>query len=191
MLQYRGDAETDSPALHFQWTDWASISPNVALAAVAAEDQRFADHMGFDVDAIRSAMAENKSRGLPRGASTISQQVAKNLYLWPGRSLARKGIEAYFTVLIELFWPKQRILEVYLNIAQFGPGVFGVGAASEQYFAKPPSRIRRREAALLAAVLPNPHVLHVDRPSRYVRGRGRDIERQMSLLGGTSYIERI
>lgn len=123
-----------------------------------------------------------------RGASTISQQVAKNLFLWPGRSMVRKGLEAYFTVLIELFWSKRRILEVYLNVAEFGPDLFGVAVASQAFFGKPSAQLTMPEAALLAAVLPNPWQYHVQRPSAYVIRRRAWILRQMQQLGGPQYL---
>lgn len=166
----------------YEWTDWDDIHQNAALAVVAAEDQRFAEHSGFDFESIRESVAEGLTGGEMRGASTISQQVSKNLFLWPGRSFARKGLEAYFTVLIELTWPKQRILEVYLNIAEFGSGVFGVGAASDAFFGKPASDLGSGQAALLASVLPNPKSYRVDRPSAYVRRRQAWIMGQMARL---------
>ncbi len=169
--------------IHYEWTDWSRISKNTRLAMIAAEDQRFAQHDGFDFEAIEKAREHNRRRGRLRGASTISQQVAKNLFLWPGRSWFRKGVEAGYTVLIEALWPKQRVLEVYLNIAEFGDGVYGVGAASERYFKKPPARLSRKESALLAAVLPNPKRFRVDHPSKYVQRRAWWIERQMIRLG--------
>jgi monofunctional biosynthetic peptidoglycan transglycosylase len=150
---------------------------------IAAEDQNFLEHGGFDYASIRKAMEQNRRRGRTRGASTITQQVAKNLFLWPGRNFVRKGMEAWFTVVIEAFWSKQRILEVYLNVAEFGDGVYGVGAASRHFFNKRPSRLTRHESALLAAVLPSPRRFHVDRPSTYVQRRSWWIERQMSHLG--------
>ncbi len=173
------------------WVSWNAISPHAALAVIAAEDQRFPDHHGFDFDSIRDAIADYRTRGRIRGASTISQQVAKNLFLWPKQSLTRKAVEAWFTVLIELFWPKERILEVYLNVAQFGPHVYGVEAASRHYFGKPAAQLTASEAALLAAVLPNPVRLRVDAPSIHVRDRQRWIELQMRRLGGTRYLERL
>ena len=155
---------------------------------VASEDQKFPLHAGFDLEAIADAVEESVDGGRVRGASTISQQVAKNLFLWPGRSFVRKGIEAYFTVLIEMLWPKRRILEVYLNVAEFGPGVFGVGAASARYFGTTPARLGRDECARLAAVLPAPRNLHVDRPSGYVRSRSARIAQEMARLGGPGYL---
>lgn len=169
--------------IRYQWTDWRSIAPSARLAMVAAEDQRFVEHDGFDFEAIEKARAHNRRRGRLRGASTISQQVAKNLFLWPGRSWFRKGMEAGYTVLIEAWWPKRRVLEVYLNVAEFGDGVYGVGAASRHYFKHRPSRLTRHESALLAAVLPNPKRFHVDRPSSYVQRRAWWIDRQMTRLG--------
>ncbi len=174
-----------------RWVPWDRISPQAAIAVVASEDQRFADHHGFDVEAIQKAIDEHDHGRRLRGASTISQQVAKNLFLWPGRSFVRKGLEAYFTALIELTWPKRRILEVYLNIVEFGDGVFGVEAASERYFHKSATRLRPEDAALLAAVLPNPIRFRVDRPSAYVQERRGWILDQMGQLGGTGYLKRL
>ena len=166
------------------WVAWEAISPQAGIAVIASEDQRFAEHWGFDLDSIQDAIEERQSGGRLRGASTITQQVAKNLFLWSGGGWVRKGYEAYITVLIEMFWSKQRILEVYLNIAQFGDRTFGVGAASRRFFAKRPSALNAREAALLAAVLPNPVRMRVDDPSRYVQSRARWIQEQMRRLGG-------
>jgi monofunctional biosynthetic peptidoglycan transglycosylase len=175
----------------YKWTSWDKISPHAGIAAVAAEDQMFPDHFGFDLESISDAI-EKHSRGKRlRGASTISQQVAKNLFLWSGRSFIRKGVEAYFTLLIETAWSKRRILEVYLNIAEFGRGIFGVGAASEVFFKKPPSKLKPSEAALLAAVLPNPIRLRADRPTSYVYSRRDWILGQMEQLGGTAYLKGI
>ena len=166
----------------FEWADWADIGVGPSLAVVAAEDQKFSQHFGFDVQSIEDAIEDFENGQSLRGASTITQQVAKNLFLWPGRSFVRKGIEAWFTLLIELCLPKRQILEIYLNVAQFGPGIYGVPAASRYYFNKDPNRITDSESALLAAVLPNPIRLQVDRPSRYVRQRQRWIYRQMQRL---------
>lgn len=174
--------------VEYRWVDWEYISPHLPVAVVAAEDQRFAQHGGFDVNAISEAVRDRVFGVRKRGASTISQQVAKNLFLWPERSLLRKGMEAWFTVLIEALWSKQRILEVYLNVAELGPGVFGVGAASERYFATTPARLTRSQAALLAAVLPNPGLLRADRPSPYVLERRDWILEQMEMLGGIEYL---
>jgi monofunctional biosynthetic peptidoglycan transglycosylase len=167
------------------------MSPDVALAVVAAEDQKFPVHSGFDLEAIEDAMDERKSGRRTRGASTISQQVAKNLFLWPGKNWLRKGLEAWLTIWIELLWPKQRILETYLNVAQFGPGVFGVEAAAHAYFHKPAAQLDRDEAALLAAVLPSPERFNAARPSNYVLERRSWILGQMRGLGGRSYIDAL
>jgi len=178
---------------HFahQWVDWSRISPSMKLAVVASEDQKFADHHGFDFEAMESAWNRNHRSRRIRGASTLTQQVAKNLYLWPGRSYVRKGLEAWFTALIELCWSKQRILEVYLNSAEFGKGVFGVEAASRRYFGKPAASLDASEAALLAAVLPGPKRLLVTRPSAFVRARQAWILRQIPQLGGRDYLAQL
>ncbi|MFB3910529.1 MAG: monofunctional biosynthetic peptidoglycan transglycosylase [Candidatus Eisenbacteria bacterium] len=175
--------------IRYRWTGWRGISAQAGIAVVAAEDQKFPFHSGFDIEAIDEAIEDSRRGERLRGASTISQQVAKNLFLWPGRSFVRKGLEAYLTVLLETLWPKRRILEVYLNIAEFGPGIYGVGAASEVYFGERPSALGAREAALLAAVLPNPRRLHVDRPSPYVLRRVDWILGQMRHLGGPAYLD--
>ncbi|MBI5462240.1 MAG: monofunctional biosynthetic peptidoglycan transglycosylase [Gammaproteobacteria bacterium] len=168
----------------YEWVDWEYLGPVLPLAVVAAEDQRFPQHWGFDLEAIAKAWERNADGGRVRGASTISQQVAKNLFLWSGRSWLRKGLEAYLTLAIEVLWPKRRILEVYLNIAQFGGDVFGAGAASERFFGKIPVRITSHEAALLAAVLPNPVRYRADRPSAYVYQHAARIQQFMRQLGG-------
>jgi monofunctional biosynthetic peptidoglycan transglycosylase len=163
----------------------------MALAVVAGEDQRFPAHWGFDFRAIQQVL-EDKAQGKAlRGASTISQQVAKNLFLWHGRSLLRKALEAWFTVLLELLWPKQRILEVYLNIIELGEQTFGVEAASRRFFNKSAQQLRPEEAALLAAVLPNPLYYRVNAPSAYVRERQSWILRQMRQLGGIDYLDEL
>ena len=172
----------------FEWVPLEAISPHMALAVVAAEDQKFPQHSGFDLAAIRDAVQDRLAGEPLRGASTLSQQVARNLYLWQGRSLVRKGLEAWVTTLIELLWPKRRILEVYLNIAETGERTFGVGPASRRFFKQGPDRLKREQAALIAAVLPNPIRLRIDRPSDYVWQRQAWILKQMSLLGGHSYL---
>lgn len=194
MIQSRFEAHPERPdryRLRHYWVDWKDIAPHAKLAVVAAEDQRFLAHRGFDLDEIADAVYERVKNDRRRGASTISQQVAKNLFLWPDKSLVRKGLEAYVTALIELFCPKRRILEVYLNVAQFGDGVYGIEAASVTYFGKPAARLSRDEAALLAAVLPNPLRLRVDRPSSYVQQRALEIATQMERLEGTRYLSRL
>ena len=173
----------------YRWVAWSEIAPELAVAVVAAEDQRFPKHRGFDFEAIGEALDERQRSGRLRGASTISQQVAKNLFLWPGRSLARKGLEGLVTVLLELVWSKRRILEVYLNVAEFGDGVYGVGVASELFFGLPPSRLDRSQAALLAAVLPNPKRFDAGQPSEYMCARQDWILVQMDQLGGAAYLD--
>jgi monofunctional glycosyltransferase len=174
-----------------QWADWANISPNVKVAVMASEDQKFPEHSGFDFESMEKAWNSNQRGRKFRGGSTISQQVAKNLYLWPGRSYVRKGIEAYFTVLIEAMWSKQRILEVYLNSAEFGTGVFGVEAASRRYFGKSAAKLTPQEGALLAAVLPAPKRLLVNKPSGFVRARQGWIGRQMARMGGATALKQL
>lgn len=170
-------------AQDYQWVPLERIAPNAALAVVAAEDQKFPDHWGFDFDAILDAAERNARGGRLRGASTLTQQVARNLFLWQGRSYLRKGLEAWMTLLLEVAWPKRRILEVYLNIAEMGEHTFGVQAAARRYFAQPAADLSAGQAALLAAVLPNPRRYHADRPSDYVLVRRDHILKQMSSLG--------
>ena len=170
-------------ALRHDWVDLTEISPTAGVAVIAAEDQLFALHHGFNFDAMAQAFRRNLDSGRVRGGSTITQQTAKNLFLYPQRSFLRKGLEAGFTLLLELLWPKARILEVYLNIAQFGDGIYGVEAASRVFFDKPAKRLEPAESALLAASLPNPLRLRVDRPSSYMLKRRDWIRRQMRQLG--------
>ena len=177
--------------LRQDWRDLTALSPQAAIAVVASEDQKFPTHAGFDLQQIRIAMDEAERGGRVRGASTISQQVAKNLFLWSGQNLLRKGLEAYFTVLIEALWPKQRILEVYLNYAQFGRGIYGVQAASKVFFHHDAATLQPAEAALLAAVLPNPLRLRADAPSAYVRRRRDEIVAQMQALGGPAWLRGV
>ena len=174
---------------HSDWVSMDEISPWMGLAVIAAEDQKFPEHWGFDVSAIEKALAHNeRNENRIRGASTLSQQTAKNLFLWDGRSWVRKGLEAGLTLGMETVWSKKRILTVYLNIAEFGDGVFGVEAAAQRYFHKPTSRLSLSEAALLAAVLPNPLRFKANAPSGYVRSRQAWIMRQMRQLGGESFM---
>jgi monofunctional glycosyltransferase len=180
----------------FRWVDLERISAHAAVAVIAAEDQYFPFHTGFDFKSIRDAIRHNekqatKRRPRIRGASTITQQVAKNLFLWSGRGYVRKGLEAYFTLLIELAWPKERILEVYLNVAQFGDGIYGVEAGSRRFFRKAAAHLNRHEAATLAAVLPNPITFKVQAPSTYVARRRDWILSQMSGLGGPAYLREL
>ncbi|CAI1825623.1 monofunctional biosynthetic peptidoglycan transglycosylase [Serratia proteamaculans] len=175
---------------HSDWVSMEDISPQMALAVMAAEDQKFPEHWGFDVAAIEKALSHNERRPTRiRGASTLSQQTAKNLFLWDGRSWLRKGLEAGLTSGIELVWTKRRILTVYLNIVEFGDGVFGVEDASQRFFNKPAKRLTASEAALLAAVLPNPHRFKANAPSGYVVQRQQWIMRQMRQLGGEGFLK--
>jgi monofunctional biosynthetic peptidoglycan transglycosylase len=178
-----------TPEQRHDWVPWSRISPHAAVAVIAAEDQKFLLHDGFDFEAIEKAVDDAGRGKRLRGASTISQQVAKNLFLWPGQSWVRKGLEAWFTVWIEFLWPKRRILEVYLNSAQFGRGIWGVQAAARAYFGKDAARLTRAEAARLAAVLPSPTRYRVVDPGPYVRGRQAWILRQMQALGGTALLD--
>lgn len=174
---------------HSDWVSMNEISSPMLLAVMAGEDQKFPEHWGFDVGAIQSALSHNEKEDANiRGASTISQQTAKNLFLWDGRSYLRKGLEAGLTVGIETVWTKRRILTVYLNIVEFGDGVFGVEEAAQHFFHKPASRLTASQAALLAAVLPNPHLFKINAPSAYVLRRQQWILRQMSQLGGDSFL---
>ncbi|OMQ23627.1 monofunctional biosynthetic peptidoglycan transglycosylase [Serratia oryzae] len=175
---------------HSDWVSMDDISPNMVLAVMAAEDQKFPDHWGFDVAAIEKALSHNERRPTRiRGASTLSQQMVKNLFLWDGRSWIRKGLEAGLTAGIEVVWTKRRILTVYLNIVEFGDGIFGVEAAAQRFFNKPAKRLTVSEAALLAAVLPNPHRFKVKAPSGYVIQRKQWIIRQMRQLGGEGFLK--
>src|SRR5690554_18853 len=174
-----------------QWVSFSDISPSMPRAVVASEDQRFPDHWGVHFVAIRKALAEYHAGDGLRGASTITQQTAKNLFLWNGRSFVRKTLEAGLALGIDGLWPKERVLEVYLNIAEFGPGIYGVEAASEIYFGKPAHQLSQAQAARLAAVLPNPKVLSVTSPTAYVQERVVWIQQQMNQLSGLRYLEQL
>lgn len=165
--------------IHKKWVSYEQISEPMKGAVVAAEDQKFFEHAGFDFEEIRKVLQSKKKRG----ASTITQQVAKNVFLWHGRSYLRKGLEAWFTVLIELIWPKERILEVYLNVAETGPLTFGVEAAAQRYYKVSASQLTRTQASTIAAILPNPKVYRVVKPGPYVQKRSAWIRRQMRNLG--------
>lgn len=188
MISRKIDAfvEDEDTEIFHDWEPYENISKEAALAVVASEDQNFPNHWGFDFNQIYDAMTEDRKRA--RGASTISQQVAKNVFLWHGRSYIRKGLEAYFTVLIEVLWSKERILEVYLNVAEMGKMTFGVEAASLRYYNKSAKRLTRYEAARIAAVLPNPIRFSIKNPSAYVNKRTNQIVRQMRYLGGQKYL---
>ena len=192
LLARNADPATGQPCdrVEYEWVDREAISKDLRLAVVLAEDQRFLLHNGFDGRSLRRALRE-REKGRVRGASTISQQVAKNLFLWPGQSYLRKGIEAWLTLWIELLWPKQRILEVHLNIAQFGPCVFGAGAASERFFGVPPLELAPDEAALLATVLPNPKRLRAHNPGPYASERRAEILELMTTHRGARHLRNL
>ncbi len=169
-----------------------SVSPQARLAVIASEDQAFPDHNGFDWKSIEKARKYNERKpGRVRGASTISQQTAKNVFLWQGRSWFRKGLEVYFTFMIEKIWGKKRIMDVYLNVIEMGPGIFGIEAASRQYFSKSAAKLSRQEAAMIAACLPNPKKYLVKPASKYVMARSGRISRQMSNLQSDPDIQKI
>ena len=177
--------------VRYEWYDYDQISKNLAIAVVAAEDQNFPFHIGFDFEQIGRAISDKSKGKRLRGASTITQQVAKNLFLWEGKSFIRKGLEAYYTILIEFLWSKRRTLEIYLNIAEMGNNIFGAGAVSKLYFHKKPKLLTKREAALIAAILPNPHRFSVVHPTQYVLERQKWILKQMKSLGGVSYLKNL
>lgn len=178
----------------YQWASWDDISPQLAIAVIASEDQRFPQHWGLDTIELRKVFIEKrqqKGKSSSRGASTITQQVAKNLFLWNGRSYLRKAIEAGLAVAIEITWPKKRILEVYLNIAQFGDAIFGAKMASEELFDKPAAKLNRSESALLASVLPRPAVSNVKKPNPRLVKKQQWVLKQMKQLGGLNYLRRL
>ncbi len=170
-------------SIHKNWTQIEEISPHLQKAVIASEDPKFLSHFGFDFEAIGRAVEANKKRKTKVGASTITQQTAKNVFLYPSRTYLRKGLEAYFTLLIETFWDKRRILEVYLNVVELGPGVYGAEAASHYYWNKPAIRLTQGEAQLFAAILPNPRRWNPKRPTNFVLKRRNFIRRNLALLG--------
>ena len=179
---------------YYQWASWDDISPQLAIAVIAAEDQRFPQHWGVDTVELKKAFTEKRQRNgksIPRGASTITQQVAKNLFLWNGRSYTRKAIEAILAVAIELTWPKKRILEVYLNIAQFGDGIFGATAASQAFYHKSPKKLSREQSATLASVLPRPAISDVNNPDSRLIKKRQWVLKQMKQLGGLNYLKKL
>jgi len=186
IIRYFEKSSDESKEVQFKksWVSFDKISPNMPLAVIAAEDQNFTEHFGLDLDAIKKAQEYNiKHKGKRvRGASTITQQTAKNLFLWPSRSWVRKGFEVYFTLLLEVLWSKERIMEVYLNIIEMGNGIYGVEAASQVYFNKKSTKLKQGEAALIAACLPNPRRWQPDRPTPYILKRKTWIIRQMNNL---------
>jgi monofunctional biosynthetic peptidoglycan transglycosylase len=174
-------------SIHKDWTPLEEISPHLQKAVIASEDPKFLNHYGFDFEAILKAIDANKKRNIKMGASTITQQTAKNVFLYPSRTFLRKGLEAYFTLLIELLWDKRRILEVYLNVIELGPGVYGAEAASQYYWKKSSQELSQGEAQLFAAILPNPRRWNPKRPTNFVLKRRNFIRRNLNLLGQTYF----
>jgi len=189
LLENWESLEAERYNLRDHWVPSDEIPDHMKWAVVASEDQLFWEHNGFDMESIREAWEDRQDGIRSRGASSITQQVAKNLYLWPAESYIRKGIEAGITVLIEFLWPKERIMEVYLNIAEFGPGIYGIGKASDDFFGQPPGELQPEVSARFAAVLPNPKRMRVEPPSPYAKERSQWILRQMTQLSGIAYIK--
>ena len=181
LVQQTFDSEKEV-RLNKDWVPMSEISKNAPQAVFAAEDQKFLDHKGFDFEAMEKAWENNKKGKRIKGASTITQQTVKNVFLWPSRSYVRKGLEAYFTVLVELLWSKERIMEVYLNVIEMGDGIYGIEAAAQAYYDKPAAKLNRNQAAMIAAVLPNPIRWNPTRPTGYIKGRQSWIMRQMNNL---------
>lgn len=187
MMVYKWMSE-ENYTIEKEWKSLEEVSRFLPLAIISAEDQKFLNHNGFDVDAIQKAIQQNKKTNRKRGASTVSQQVAKNVFLFPTRSYFRKGLEVYFTTLIELIWGKRRIMEVYINVVELGKGVYGAEAASLNYFKKSANRLTQSEAALIATALPNPLIFRLSKPSNYMIRRQQWVMRQMNNLGGKQLI---
>lgn len=179
--------EGESPKLKHDWVPFDKISPNLVRAVIASEDNRFLTHNGFDFVELKKAIKENEKRKKARGASTISQQTAKNVFLWPGHSFIRKGFEAYFTVLIELFWSKERIMEVYLNSIEMGDGIYGAEAVAKAHFHTSAAKLTKYQSALIAATLPNPIRYNSAKPGPYVLKRAGQIQRLMPKLGALEF----
>jgi len=176
---------------NYEWIDWKDIPSDLALAVITAEDQRFPTHWGVDLIEMRNAIMNREGASSIRGASTITQQVAKNLFLWNGRSYLRKAVEVFISLSLELVWSKERILEVYLNVAQFAPVTFGVKAASEKLYNKAPNELTREESAMLAAVLPTPAKSNALDPSETLKKRHAWVLEHMNKLGGVTYLNRL
>ncbi|WP_138430860.1 monofunctional biosynthetic peptidoglycan transglycosylase [Fodinibius saliphilus] len=189
--QYKAWQNGHPLELQHQWVSMENISPHLKMAAISSEDQRFSDHWGLDINSIQKAIKEQKNGEDLRGASTITQQVAKNLFLWSDRSYLRKSIEAYLAIVIELLWPKKRILEVYLNIVEFGDGIYGAEAAAKRYFNKPAAQLSKWESAYMVTALPAPKRYNLDYPSDYMLSRSAWVMRYMDFLGNASYLEKI
>lgn len=190
MLQRLVEQKIDGESLKLKknWVDIEHISPYLVRAVIASEDQHFNEHWGFDLEALQKAYKHNQKSKKVKGGSTISQQVAKNVFLWPGRSYIRKGLEAYFTILIEITWSKKRIMEIYLNEIEMGNGIYGAEAAAQQYFHKPAKSLSKRESALIAAVLPNPIKWSPAKPNAYIQRREYRILRAMRYVGKPNYL---
>ena len=193
MVERKIESWTSGASIDLQrnWRPWKELPDDLKMSVIAAEDQKFADHWGFDIAAIRAAFEHNERGGSLRGASTLSQQVAKNLFLWSGRSWLRKGLEVWFTGWIELLWPKQRILEVYLNSVEWGNGIFGAEAAAQHHFDIGAPYLSASQASQLAAVLPNPREWNAGRPGPHVRSRAAWIRKQVRQLGGSRYLNKL
>lgn len=193
MLQYQYSTwqNGENTNLQHEWTNRENISPHVKVAAITSEDQNFAAHWGIDLNSIQKAIREYERGEDLRGASTITQQVAKNLFLWPDQSYIRKGIEAYFALLIELCWSKERILEVYLNIVEFGDGIYGVEAAAQEYFNTSSANLKKWQSAFMVTALPAPKRYELDNPSEYMLERTAWVMRYMNFLGNGQYLERL
>lgn len=183
------DDQVSSALISERWASYNNIAPVMSMAVIASEDQKFPYHHGFDFDEIQKAI--NEPGGPRRGASTITQQLAKNLYLWSGRNIFRKGVEAYFTLWLEGLLPKERILELYLNTVEFGPGIYGVTSAAEQFFYTTPNKLNRVQASLMATALPNPKKMDIGNPSPYMFERAIDIRFFIDRLGGVSYLKKL
>lgn len=183
--------QNSGQTLRHEWVPLEDVSPWMPLAVVASEDQRFLQHRGVDVDAVRVALDSYRQGGSLRGASTITQQTAKNLFLWNGRHVSRKILEAGIALGMDALWGKARVMEVYLNVAEFGEGVYGVGAASRHFFGVPASQLGPEQAALLASVLPSPKRMRVNAPTPYMRERVRWIRQQMHQLGGRGWVDQL
>lgn len=187
MRNFEHSQKDNKSGWEHDWVSIVDISKNIQLAVICSEDQNFLNHNGFDLEAIKKAIDNNQKNRQVKGASTISQQTAKNVFLWPQRSWLRKGFEAYFTFLIELIWSKERIMEVYLNSIEMGNGIYGVEAASQYWFKKPASKLTQQEAAAIAAILPNPRTYRANPASNYIEGRKNWIVRQMGFYGKLDY----
>ncbi len=186
-LMEQATDEKKETRLHKDWVPMSEISKNAPQAVYASEDQKFLDHNGFDMEAMEKAWEGNKKGKRIKGASTITQQTVKNVFLWPARSYVRKVLEAYFTVLVELIWPKERIMEVYLNVIEMGEGIYGIEAAAQAYYNKPAAKLNRSQSAMIAAVLPNPRRWTPAKPTSYIVGRQGWILRQMNNLTPLGY----